>query len=94
MKTPDAITEAELAAIEARVEAATPGPWVSYIEGRDVESGSSFIMTGEEDGEGEDLYMLRAPAAHQDFIAAARQDIPKLIAEVRRLWRLLEERGA
>jgi hypothetical protein len=33
--TTDRITEEEIAAIEARVLAATAGPWTSYVEGRD-----------------------------------------------------------
>lgn len=38
------LTEEELAAIRARCAAATPGPWRSYVEGRDHTSGSSFIL--------------------------------------------------
>jgi hypothetical protein len=32
--------------ITARCNATTIAPWVSFIEGRDCESGSSFIMIG------------------------------------------------
>lgn len=47
-------------------------------------SGDSFIQTG-----GEDIYFANPLFdANQDFIAHARQDIPKLIAEVRRLREL------
>lgn len=53
------------------------GPWTSFIEGRDHVSGSSFIRVGPE-------------AEAKDFIARARGDIPKLIAEIRRL----RERGS
>ena len=38
-----------LAEMKSRLDKATPGPWVSYVEGRDHESGSNFIMTGGED---------------------------------------------
>lgn len=78
--------------MKARVEAATPGPWRSFVEGRDHDSGDSFIMTG-----GEDLY-IRCEAyrggggnfcADQDFIAHARQDVSRLIAEVERLRALV-----
>ncbi len=48
----DELSAEELRAIEARVNATTPGPWRSIIEGRDQDSGSSFIMT-----EGEDIYL-------------------------------------
>lgn len=36
--------------IEARCFAAKSGPWISYVEGRDHSSGSSFIKTHERDG--------------------------------------------
>ena len=83
------LTEQELSEIEARCDAASPGPWVSYVEGRDHTSGSSFIMTGAPERRGEDIELTGATARDQDFIASARQDVPRLIAEVRRLRRLL-----
>ncbi|WP_198345208.1 hypothetical protein [Burkholderia ubonensis] len=75
--------------IEARCKAATPGPWVSYVEGRDHESGSNFIMTGPEGDRSDDIELSGATIADQDFIAHARQDIPLLVAEIRRLKELL-----
>jgi hypothetical protein len=66
--------------IERRCAAATPGPWKSYVEGRDHTSGDSFIMTG-----GNDIYLSGATLADQDFIACARQDLPALIEEIRAL---------
>ena len=74
------ITLQELNEIETRHLAASPGPWRSFIEGRDHTSGDSFIQT-----QGDDIYLTGASQADQDFIAAARQDIPMLLAEVRRL---------
>ena len=47
--------------------------------------GSDFIMTA-----GEDVYLAGATQADQDFIAAARTDIPRLVAEILRLEALLE----
>ncbi|WP_338640970.1 hypothetical protein [Burkholderia pyrrocinia] len=79
----------QLNEIEARCKAATPGPWVSYVEGRDHESGSNFIMTGPEWARSEDIELSGATIADQDFIAHARQDIPMLVAEVRRLKEML-----
>jgi hypothetical protein len=38
------ITESELSAMEARSNAATPGPWKSSIEGRDHTSGCDAIL--------------------------------------------------
>ena len=70
----------DLAAIRQRCSRATAGPWKSYIEGRDHTSGSNFIMTS-----GEDIELLGASEADQDFIAHARQDIPLLLAEIDRL---------
>jgi len=70
----------DMDAIRQRCDQATPGPWKSYVEGRDHDSGSSFIMTS-----GEDIELIRASVADQDFIAHARQDIPQLLAEIQRL---------
>lgn len=42
-------------------------------------------MTGEGDTRGEDIEMTGATQADQDFIAHARQDIPRLLSEIRRL---------
>ena len=79
------ITPEELASMLARASEATPGPWRSYVEGRDHESGSNFIMTGEGRSRGEDIELSGATIADQDFIAAARQDVQRLVSEVRRL---------
>lgn len=75
----------EINDIKERCEKATPGPWKSYIEGRDHTSGSSFIRTA-----GEDIELTGATTNDQDFIAAARQDVPALIEEVYRLKQLLD----
>lgn len=73
-----------LAEIEARCEAATPGPWVSIfgLKGRIV-----YDMSG---GNGKVIAKLRnTKHGNQDsdsaFIARARADIPALLAEVERL---------
>ena len=75
----------EINDIKERCEKATPGLWKSYIEGRDHTSGSSFIRTA-----GEDIELTGATTNDQDFIAAARQDVPALIEEVYRLRQLLD----
>jgi hypothetical protein len=80
----DSITEERLEEIAQRCEAATPGPWRSFVEGRDHVGGESFVRT-----EGEDIYLIGASVADQDFIAAARQDIPLLLNEVRVLRKAL-----
>jgi hypothetical protein len=78
------ITPEELDEMEARAAAATAGPWKSFIEGRDHWGGSDFIRT-----EGEDIELNGATKADQDFIAASREDVPRLIAEVRALRKTL-----
>ena len=90
----DNITDRELAAMKARIEATTPGPWTSYFEGRDHTSGQSFIQTATED-----IYISAEDyagggghyCADQDFIAHARQDMPRLIAEVEKLQEQLRQ---
>lgn len=79
----------DLSSIQGRCDAATPGPWHSSVEGRDHVSGSSFIRTGEGSLRGEDIELSGASAADQDFIAHARVDVPRLLAEVRRLRRAI-----
>jgi hypothetical protein len=76
----ETLTLEQLREIEARSAAATPGPWRSLIEGRDCDSGSSFIQTS-----ADDIYLIGATQADQDFIAAARQDVPVLVREILRL---------
>ncbi len=86
------LTELDIEAIAARCAAASPGPWTSFVEGRDHAGGDDFIRVGDSDDELDMSVSLAdteglhpASTADQDFIAAARQDIPTLIAEVRRL---------
>ena len=84
------LTDKKIAEIRERCEAASPGPWISYIEGRDHTSGSDFIMIGEGGNRSEDIELTGATKADQDFIAHARQDVPTLIAEIERLKNILE----
>ena len=74
------ISDKELAEIRKRAEAATPGPWKAFVEDRDFQSGSSFIQT-----QGEDIELIGATEEDYDFIANARQDIPKLLDEIESL---------
>ncbi len=88
----------DLDAIEARARDATPGPWEAFVEGRDHLAGADLIRTGGMDESGPDMYVTltywnddgAVPAAPHDldFIAAARQDIPRLVAELRRMREL------
>ena len=79
------MTSAELEAIRGRCDAATPGPWKSFVEGRDHTSGDSFIMTGSAEKRGNDIELLGTTAEDPDFIAHVRQDVSRLIEEIERL---------
>ena len=76
----------DLTAIVERCRKATPGPWISFVEGRDFESGSSFIKTG-----GEDIELSGATVDDQDFVAACRQDVPLLVEEILRLREIISK---
>lgn len=69
------ITKEELKSILERCSAATDGPWVWFVEGRDHTSGSNFVKTAKDD-----IELAGATVADQDFIAAAKQDNPRLAA--------------
>ena len=78
-------------ALERLERAATHGPWVSTVEGRDHYGGPNFIVPpGDWDPDVRveirvDSEFHPWSVADQDFIAAARNAIPLLIAEIRRL---------
>lgn len=100
------MTEEELAAIEARADAATPGPW-----GYERSDGSLWKITPayeDEDDDGEfvtqdevfsaqigDLQPsgLTWEMTHRngEFVAHARADVPALLAEVRLLRRVIQD---
>jgi hypothetical protein len=75
----------ELEAIRKRAEAATPGPWfdsetvyvVSNVRGDSIEWGADFIAETQEQSDAE-------------FIANAREDVPKLLVEIERLRKTLD----
>lgn len=87
----ESVSREQLDEIRKRCEAATPGPWVSYLEDRDQLSGESFIARGANPAE-EDLYLSGATDHDIEFIAHARQDIPVLLAEIERLRMLLDKK--
>ncbi|MET9877100.1 GNAT family N-acetyltransferase [Actinacidiphila glaucinigra] len=91
-------TEAELDVIEERAASASPGPWTPLLETRAGIGGASFLQVGAAGGAGdEEFHLSRVTAGREvagpdeqldadlDFIASARQDVPRLLAEVRRL---------
>ena len=85
------LSSIKLEEIKKRCDAASPGPWKSYVEGRDHESGSNFIMIGERGNRKDDIELIGAKIEDQDFIANARQDIPLLIEEIECLKKLVGE---
>jgi hypothetical protein len=83
------LSETVLGHLEALIAAATPGPWEALIEEREPLGGCSFISMGGFDDALPDMYVFHedkiAPVADLDFIAAAREYMPLLISEIRRL---------
>jgi hypothetical protein len=77
------VTEDDLQAIEARANAAMPGPWHLAIT-RDDDPDRANIEAGPID--------VADDAQNDDavFIASARTDVPALVAEVRRLRAIAE----
>jgi hypothetical protein len=80
------ITEADLDGLRRLSELASPAPWRAMVEGRDHTSGDSFIMVGNDGDRDEDMYISRdsgpAAAVDLDFIAAARNYLPRLLEEI------------
>jgi hypothetical protein len=106
MAEDEALTEAELSEMERRTEAAAPGPWVAFLETRGGVGDCSVIQVGRGNDIDDEIYVRRfigtkelvSPNPQLDsdieFIAAARQDMPRLIAEVKRLRTLVDAPAA
>jgi len=86
------LTNEYLIEVKKRVDAATPSPWTSFVEGRDFFGGESITRLSMDDAI-DDLYLQGASIADQDFIAHARQDVPLLLEEIERLKKLLISNG-
>lgn len=89
----------DLDAIETRTNAATPGPWKRFDNGVDNACDARIGSVVEAPGRVADGRVRRVasvtdwaggsqPKKDADFIAAARTDVPTLIAEIRRLREL------
>ena len=87
--TTGSITESQLAAAEEAARRASPGPWIPFLESRQPIGGCSVIWVGGEDSDEPDMYLWRgdeiADDGDFDFVAHAREDLPWLAAEIRRL---------
>ncbi|MFC8491833.1 hypothetical protein ACFUJU_13720 [Streptomyces sp. NPDC057235] len=82
------MSEQRLAEILARVEAAAPGPWES--DGAEFYGTlAGVLMIDLWVGETLDIDDLPQSEANAAFVAAARTDVPELVAEVQRLRLLL-----
>lgn len=96
----DAIGDAELDEIEQRAGRAldvAPAPWRPLLETRHGIGGCSFIQVGNDPVRDQEIYLdvhdgsqrLMSPDARLDaiidFVAHAAGDVPRLIAEIRRL---------
>ena len=107
MENNEPMTAERRAAIKARCDAATPGPWVvssEYASGVDLGykpdhertwgygCGNDFVCDLN-DGEYHEYCSQDEQRANAEFIAAARQDIPDLLAEVER-WQRISHRLA
>lgn len=79
------MTEAELAEIKARADAATPGPW-RFKQGNGT---AAWFIRGEKESRLE-IHVIVDPGDDARFIASARTDIPKLLDEIERLRWWLE----
>lgn len=70
----------EFAAIEARANAATPGPWAGY---EDETSGERYLGLFYDGGNVQPITEWTGDQEDAEFIAHARTDIPRLLAAVR-----------
>jgi len=85
------LTDDELRAIEQRLAACTPGPWCHRMLGF-IESLASPRMVIGVTCQKYDPDAAPLPGRdNAEFIAHARQDVPRLIAEIRRLRECIEQ---
>ena len=96
MRTFDDLSEEELDRMESRVAAATTGPWLANGADEDLATNVSVIELGvcNELGTFASIELVGATEADHDFIVNARQDMPRLIREVRCLRARLQSLGA
>ena len=82
MNTNEPITQERLDAIQARVDGATGGPWGCYGDGAHEVFDAGEYSDGDR---GEVVAAVIDKLSDAVFIAEAREDIPALLAEVKRL---------
>jgi hypothetical protein len=92
MTMPDPITPERLASIEARAEAATPGPWTAHhrcvlVSDDDFATDDDCGLAWEIEGPPEAWNRGQFERGHDAaFISSARDDIPSLCAALRQAW--------
>lgn len=67
-----------IARLDALCRETTPGEWISFVEGRDHESGSDFIQTG-----GDDIELIGGSTSDQDFVAFVHRSLPRILSELK-----------
>jgi hypothetical protein len=86
--TDEIVSQEELDRLEAAARRASAGPWTPVLDDDQPEGAASFIQVGPAH-EGPDMYVWLgedfAPKGDVELIANARQDVPKLVLELRRL---------
>lgn len=80
------MTEQEIREIEEREKAATPGPWRAVWTGNTVKSHRVYA-----EWTGNIACGISPKTGNADFIAHAREDVPRLLDEVKRLQAENEE---
>jgi hypothetical protein len=88
LRSGEPLGDRDLDDIARRCQAASPGPWRPFLESAGGLGGSSVIWVSDREDE-PDLYVwlgaTHAPDADFEFVATARQDIPRLLEAVRGL---------
>jgi hypothetical protein len=81
------LSEGELDRIERLAAAASAGPWISYVVGRETDAFWNCVELGTctDLGSFKSIELVGGTVADQDFIAGARQYLPRLVLEVRKL---------
>lgn len=92
MKIFQELSDEELDRIQRLSDAATAGPWISCVAGRNGHEDSNCIELGScnELGCFDCMRLTGGTIADQDFIANAREDVPRLVAEIRTLRKRLD----
>ena len=85
------LTNELLELIRQRTNAATAGPWILSIEGRDHPLGGESVILRGKNHEKDDLYLIGGTLDDYIFVANARQDIPLLLDEIDRLQKGLNQ---